>query len=479
MFRRLFPRLLAVYLAITLIIILVLGVAVDRLFYAHFYRERQRFLLARAAEIQELTAGVPDHRPDGGALFSRGDLYRFLRLLDRSAGARIWLIGPGGRVLNDSRPGQPRYLSGTVRELLVEPALGGETVSRVLTRPENQGEAVVAVAIPVDLGGRRGAAVLMTPVADLSAPLSRIRRLIWLSTAVAAVLAVPLLYFISRRMTAPLQSMHRAALALAEGDFAQRVPAAAGDEVGELGKAFNLIAARLQRLENTRRDFIATVSHELRTPLTSMLGFVQGMMDGTIAPDSFPEYLGRVHREIRRLTGMVEELLDLARVQAGQAELELEPVDLAAAARETLERIESLAGRHGVQISSAFTAEPVWVMADRRRLAQILLNLLDNAVKFTPVGGMVRLTTSLRRETGVVTVSDSGPGIPPEELPHVWERFYKGDRDRTPGAGGSSVGRALVRELVEANGGRVAVESTVGKGATFSVFLPLAPAPRS
>ncbi len=339
---------------------------------------------------------------------------------------------------------------------------------------------VISVGLPLRSDGQRsGAVFLHAPVFGVRFALGQIYRLIGVAALAAAVLALGLSLWLSRRLSRPLHEMSEAARELARGRFDRRVsPPAGDDEIARLAASFNHMAARLGNLERLRREFIANVSHELRSPLTSMRGFLQGILDGTIPAGDRERYLRLAFDETRRLSRLVNDLLDLAALEAGDVRFTFADVDPAEALRRVATKMEPQASAKGLSL----TVDPPPpatgpVRADPDRLEQVLINLVDNAVRFTPEGGAV--TLSARRQDGAVeiTVRDTGPGIPPEDLDRIWERFYKGDRARTRSKGGTGLGLAIARELVERQGGTIRAESQVGAGTAFFVTLPAGGAP--
>jgi two-component system sensor histidine kinase ResE len=232
------------------------------------------------------------------------------------------------------------------------------------------------------------------------------------------------------------------------------------------------ISARWQ-LEVMRRQFVANVSHELRTPLTSIQGFVEAILDGVVSDNQATKhYLQIVLTETKRLNRLVTDLLDLSRLESGEMPLKLEPLDLNLLLEDLVKTIGPLARNDEVQLRLSLDPSLKTASADRDRISEVILNLVHNALRFTPAGGTVTIATRNAGDTVEVSVTDTGPGINAEDLERVWERFYKSDRSRNRGSGGTGLGLAIVKQIVEAHGGKVKAQSTPGKGATFSFTLP-------
>ncbi len=237
-----------------------------------------------------------------------------------------------------------------------------------------------------------------------------------------------------------------------------------------------LLLVAILGYEVVRRDLLANVSHELRTPLAAIKAMVETLEDGALEdPPAARDFLARVHRETDGLSHLVEELLQLSRIESGQDKLRLaavRPADLIAA---TTERLAPLADRAGVELRATGEPDVPAVLADRERVAQVLVNLIHNALKFTPPGGQVRIAASEGQGEVVFSVADTGVGIAEEDLPRLFERFYKADRARA--SGGTGLGLAIAKHIVQAHGGRIwAASAGPGQGATFSFSLPQAPA---
>ena len=258
---------------------------------------------------------------------------------------------------------------------------------------------------------------------------------------------------------------------LARGDYSQPVPAASG-ELGELAAAFNGMAASLEANEQRRRDLIGDVAHELRTPITSVRGYVEGLAAGVFEPG--PDAWRVLDEQTARLERLVDDLALLWQADSHDLRLDLAVLDGPALLADARERHRGLAGSRMVDLSLG-SIVPVQVRADPVRLAQVLDNLVGNALRYTPAGGRVELGLSIDGAAAVISVRDDGPGLTPEQAAWVFERFYRADPSRSRGAGGSGLGLAITRSLVEAMGGSARVASDgPGRGTTFAVRLPRA-----
>jgi two-component system OmpR family sensor kinase/two-component system sensor histidine kinase BaeS len=346
-----------------------------------------------------------------------------------------------------------------------------------------------AAAQPISAGGQvAGFLVVTVPRrSTLLGPLeeilvNRLRR--WLAVAglAAGGLALLLGLALSRSLTAPLQRLAAAARGIARGDFSQRVQPEGSAELVEVGLAFNDMAAALYESEQQRKNMVADVAHELRTPLAVLQGNLQALLDDLYPLDKAE--VSRLYDETRLLSRLVDDLRDLALADAGQLGLSLRAVDAAALVADVGDSLGLAAEAQGVALKLELEEDLPPVMADPDRLAQVLRNLVTNALRHTPPGGTVTLSAGRDEGDLVLVVADTGEGIAPEELGHVFDRFWRADRSRSRdgeagGArerGGSGLGLAIAQSLVEAHGGRIRVESDRDAGSRFTVAIPLAQA---
>lgn len=294
---------------------------------------------------------------------------------------------------------------------------------------------------------------------------------IFVTSATVGLLALVLGSLLFRQITSPLRGLSQAAQAIAGGELGRRVEVRSNDEVGRLGRSFNQMAESLAHADIQRRNMIADIAHELRTPLTVIQGNLEALMDGVY--DLTPENVAAVHRQTVVLSRLVADLRDLALAEAGQLRLERKPTSLSEVIVQVAESLETHANEKGVTLKVEARESLPPVEADEQRITQVLFNLLSNALRHTAAGGTITTSAEARDDRVLVSVRDTGSGIPPEDLPHVFERFYRADRSRARATGGSGLGLTIAKQIVEAHGGQIWAQSWLGAGSTFAFSLPL------
>ena len=337
---------------------------------------------------------------------------------------------------------------------------------------------IVAVPLQRSDGTVNGTVMINAPIEEMNNFLQRIYYYIGLAGFVAIMLAILLAAYMARHIVRPVKAMQETAAAMAHGDYDQRVVVSNNDEVGELGHSLNALAHDLgeyvQQLETTdkmRRDFVANVSHELRTPLTIMHGYNQALQDGTITEvDKVKKYHRVMGDEIIRLEKLIAELLDLSQLQVNGVTLEAEDVPLSEVVDNVMTLLKQKSEQKGVLLTSCVDPTVQPVLGDGDRLTQLVLILMDNALKFTPSGGQISASVENRNDRTILTISDTGTGVSPCDLPHIWERFYKADKSRA--SGGTGLGLAIAKQIIEIHDATVEVSSACDKGTTFIIQFP-------
>ena len=290
---------------------------------------------------------------------------------------------------------------------------------------------------------------------------------------VAGALALVMVQFLAHGMTSPLREMVQAASAMARGEYDRRVRATSRDEVGELARAFNQMAADLAEVDRVRRDLVANVSHELRTPITALQAVLENLVDGVGPPDH--EALRVLLAQVERLGRLVEQLLDLSRLESGVVPLHRVTFELRPLLEQAIEESRlNDAARAGRRVELVLAADNgITALGDPERVHQVVGNLLTNAIQHSPDGGRVLLSARRNGAMVVIDVEDEGPGIPAEDAARVFERFYRSDAARSSENGGTGLGLAIARWIVELHSGDIRVESREPKGCRMVVELPL------
>jgi signal transduction histidine kinase len=284
-----------------------------------------------------------------------------------------------------------------------------------------------------------------------------------LSSLIGFLLAVIILMSYTRKVVRPIKELTLSAEAIASGDFHRELKHTSSDEIGTLIESFNSMSVSLEHLDQVRNDFIANVSHELRTPMTSIKGFIEGILDGVIPKENEEYYLELVHSEIMRLNSFINELIEMTKLQSGEQALNFSVYDINSQIKACVKRMEILSKEKNISIKTVFQNNTENVNADKGAIERVLINLIHNAIKFTPQGGLITVFT--RRLDGLteVTVQDNGQGIPPEEQDMIFERFYKTDKSRSVNKSGLGLGLAMVKKIMVAHKQDIRVESIPGK----------------
>jgi len=346
----------------------------------------------------------------------------------------------------------------------------------------------VYISMPLKAGDQTIGALFVTqplysPNGDL---LAQINQSIVLAGLIVAAIAAFCSYLFVRRFTRPVESLTVAAERMKHGNYTQRVVIPnSRDELGLLAQTFNEMAStieadvtELHRQDEVRRDLIANIAHDLATPLTAIQGLSEALADDVISdPSARQETVLRIGREVQRLRRMVADVRQMTSLEAGQTPLDLAPLELHSLVDETLLVLKPECEQAGISLYNDVNANLPLVQADSDRIIQVLLNLLDNARRHTPYGGSIRVGAGVQNRHVAVWVTDTGTGIDPTDLPHIFERFYRADRSRTTATGGSGLGLSIVKAIVTAHGGTIQAESTPGYGTRIIFTLPIADMP--
>ncbi|NHN30790.1 sensor histidine kinase [Paenibacillus agricola] len=436
-----------------------------------FYKDKKEMLSSRFGEVAKLLPSIQE-----GTISTR-EMRFGIRIIARSINGHVWLVDAAGTILNGSSEREGTLIPKVVDAYFIE-GLKGQSgfVAGEYKLDERERGGTLTYYAPSQMNGKPVVIFLNVPAIEVSEALAAVRWNIVVPLLFSLLTVGMILYVLSRKLAGPLQQINRAALELAAGDFTVRVPVTSEDEIGELAQSFNFMVDQLVNWEDARQEFLANVSHELRSPLTSLRGLIIAMNDKVIPEDKYGHYLKICDYEVQRLQRLVNDLLDLARIQNGMDVFRTYPIDLASKTHEVLDLIKPTLIEKKIALLELLPdgeEEPILADLDDDRFAQILQNLLYNAIQFTPSGGTVTVRLEVEDDHGVIYIQDTGIGISSEELHRIWERFYKAEHSRTSRSEGTGLGLTIVKHLVNGMKGTIEVTSEVGVGTEFRVSFPL------
>jgi len=378
------------------------------------------------------------------------ELQVLLEGMERSSQARYVIADLDGRVLADSKG---ELISDKINTDLSKPF----AAFLIEKKP------VLAYLVPLETYS------LVTIESEFN---SSVNRSLIIAVVLAGLVSLLLTYLLSRSILRPVDELIQAARAMEKGDLSQRVPVRGRGELSELARAFNAMATGLTRLEQLRQNMVTDVAHELRTPLSNVRGYLEALRDGVVEPT--PETIASVYEEAMLLNRLVDDLQELALAEAGQLKLVCQPVDIGEVIDRAVISLRSEANDKEINLLTDLPGELPLVEADPERLGQVLRNLVKNAIVNTPTGGEITIQARIIDSQVEVSVQDNGSGISAEHLPYIFERFYRADQSRARSTGGAGLGLAIVKQLVEAQGGQVAIDSQVNAGTRVSFTSPIA-----
>lgn len=489
-------KLLCSYMVVIIVLLggVLLGVSV--VVKEQTLAAKQQELIAKGTE---LAGTIKNFHAEKGSF---AGLDSFLSNADSYLGARIWVLdssrhvvgisgmGPvpgrhgGGFGPGPGRPGMGVQAPGGMYAVIdeLDPVFAGKVWTKTFDSPF-YGEKMLVVAVPIIFAnGQVGGAVLLhTPVAGIDAFLERIYYYIGAAGLLAIFIALFIVSRLTRSTVRPLLAMQQTAEAMARGDYSALVRVETSDEVGRLGLALNSLSqdlakyvAQLEKMDSLRRDFVANVSHELRTPLTIIRSYTEALMDGTIDdPAEVGKYFRLMREETVRLEYLIKDLLDLSRLQSAKDGVNFEKLPLAAVADSVVNMMRQQAERKQVSIV-ADTKEPLpKIVGNGDRITQLLLILMDNALKYTQPGGRITVSAYKDQDAVALKVADTGIGIPADDLPYIWERFYKADKSHSRADAGTGLGLAIAKQIIDLHRAKAEVTSEPGHGTTVFIRFPV------
>jgi signal transduction histidine kinase len=472
MFKSVFTRLFVIYLIITLLSLLSLGAMVSQMLRSQYLDNeisQMRSDMNTVIEIaQRYLNGEISYYAFANQISIKANRDNNIICVLDSNGQSWLLADPLGKDFLNNEPVQ-KQLKAAFNQIKT-----GNAVQSVSTLENLYQTQAITMGVPIFSGDEvTGAIFIYSELKELDNSLGVIYRQLVNAAIISMLMALILVYLFSRYMVKDLRKINTAAKSLSKGDFTTRVQLKNQNEIGQLADTFNNMAEELQKLEGLRISFVANVSHELRTPLTSIQGFVQGILDGAIAKEDQDTYLSTVLDETKRLNLLISDLLELSKIESGKFPLNNRIFDINELMRRCLITFEQRIENKKLNVQVIMEDERLYANADPDRIAQVITNLIDNAVKFSSQEGGLVLRTQVHDDKIYVSVKDTGEGIPDKDLPFIFERFYKVDKSRGRKLQGTGIGLSIVKKIMDQHGQKIWVESKLNEGSVFTFSLKL------
>jgi len=465
MIRSIFSKILLSHITVILISTLTLALLMSYLVRSHAIDSKRQDLLSKGSAAIDLLA--PDiltgKLPSNDTLDNISDL----------VGGSIWLINENGSVIG-GQPPTDWIDSFEENEQVIRDLFIGNP--QKWTRPgRKSNSSSITVALPIPGAHRPTAIFLDAPITGVNRTVFALEKILLYSLLAGIFTAIILGLLISRNLTKPIADISQAASNFAKGNYDSRTTATGNDEIGNLGRTFNLMATSLTQIEQNRRNFLANVSHELRTPVTSIQALSETILDGLAPkPEQQQRYLITIVQESKRLGRLINDLLDLSQLEADELSIVCQQMNLTSWLLAEIDKIQPQLAPKELTIHFDIPENLPTVWGDIDRTAQVFTNLITNAIRHAPVSSTIDISLYIAEQHVAMAIADHGTGIPLKDLPYIWDRFYRGDKSRARTHGGTGLGLAITKKLVQAMKGDIIVYSIPGQGATFTFTLPIA-----
>lgn len=467
MYKRFFDRIALGYLIIIIAVFVVIVLYASNTTREKLIAEKQETLENQARFISE-TYIIPYERNQ----ISNSELQRFLNDLDDSLDVRIWYCDIDGNLLVLSHPEAYENLPDNLYELDNSGILS-ESFSLIGDFYHSFPEEMLTYGMVLEdsVSSTTALLVIHSPFSEISDVMRNMFQNFLVPICILIILSMLFLLYLAKRILVPLNRLSLVAREYASGNFEIKTKINSNDEIGELASNLEYMASELNKLEEYRRAFIANVSHDFRSPLTSIKGYIEAMLDGTIPAENQERYLNIVLSETNRLAKLTSSMLELNRSEAVGIKLNFSDFDVAEIIDSIIDIFEGVCAKRYIVMRKNCTTSDTIVHADKTKIQQVIYNLVDNAIKFSPHGATITISISSANEKVFISVKDTGKGIEKENQPKVWERFYKTDASRGKDKQGSGLGLSIIREIIRAHDETITLSSTPGVGSEFTFSL--------
>ncbi|MBS7527337.1 HAMP domain-containing histidine kinase [Fusibacter paucivorans] len=460
--KTIFHKFAFIYIMIFLISFIFIIIGVRSVLEYYFINNESELIEKRAANFEKVV------NEQYFNTISLDLLQDQILILDGYTGANIWLISETGELYKTSNDLDADSISSmpNLMEDIVT-VFSGDTTRREVIYEGVYEDRILRVGYPFHLGNSIYAMFINVPMPEIEDTISKVSVIIFFSLALSGCLAVVLIFLITQRMGYEIKVINDAAKYISEGNFDKKIIINRKDELGELANSFNLMADELNQQENTKRMFISSLSHDLRTPLTTIKGYTIGILDGTIEADKQERYLNIVKNESERLIKMINDLLDLSKMESGALILNKTDFDLSNVILNVLDSFEQKIIKKRIKLTIEFSKEKVLAHGDLASIQRVVYNLLDNATKFVEEDGAISIRTELKNDKYYVGISNTGRVLDEKELSVIWDRFSKLDKSRGLEKTSSGLGLSIVREIIKAHHETIEVYSNQDIGVAF------------
>ncbi|MEZ4358490.1 MAG: HAMP domain-containing sensor histidine kinase [Eubacteriales bacterium] len=460
MFKSIFQKIFVTYLSILILVMIVLTVTISSLADNYVYNEKKGVLQSVAYK----TNSIANDYSNGE--ISNSQLTELIDSMGYITDTKIYIVktDDSGNISLGDELGDD-YLRNAIDKVLE-----GEEVFLVRQYSKGFEAQMLVEAYPwADSSGIKGAILLFSPEKEISSIVSNIRIIILLTAAAFVLIGGFIIYLFSKRIVRPIKEIDTASRKMSEGEQVEDIKIRSKDELGSLASSFNSMKGKLIKNEELRQNLIANISHDLRTPITSINGFISGMYDGVIKPEDYLKYIGIIRQETKRLISLTGEILETAKIQSGNIELNKNTFNLRRIVDNAVKANKQIAIDKQIKIVTNVSKD-IKLHADAKKIEQILYNLINNSIKYSDENSIVTVNAEQFKDKIKVSVKDTGAGIPPEDIPHIFDRYFRADV--TKGKDGFGLGLCIVKTYVEAHGGHLEVKSKVGEGTQISFEIP-------
>lgn len=463
--KSIFSKLLTSYIGLVIVATAIVGSMQVYLIDSYLIKTKEREMTIRSQELSDMVKPYLMSRIDPRPLILN------VNRADRILGTEVWVIDRYGKVITASA--DHLYCEGNTLESMDIEQLKTGKISIQKGQSEYFEEAVIRAIAPVIHNNEFiGGVILYSPITGVNDTSQNMMKIYLGAAFLGILISIGIGVLLSKQITQPIKRVCEITSSIAKGQFDERVEIHSKDELSILASSINHMTQRLSELEKMRRNFVANVSHELRSPLTSIQGYIDVLLQGK-SKNQLDEkaYLQILQKETHRLSRLVNDLLEISRFDSQTAQFNMDEFPLRSIIDRSMTSLRIQTAAKGLIIHTNLPSDLPLCYGDEDRIEQVIYNLLDNAIRYSPEGGEINISSSLIDDKVWVDIADSGPGIPSQDLQHIWERFYRVDKSRSRNEGGTGLGLAIVKEIIESHGGQVLVESTLGKGSQFSFSL--------